>query len=400
MTAHRPIVLLVSLALLISGALTSCSGPSTPAAQRAVRADRASEIVIGAAWPWSGRKNLLYAQGMEMALEEINGAGGIGGRRLRIVKEDDHETVDDGRVVAQKLVGNPDVVAVIGHMESFVTVPAAAIYDLGGVLLIAPTSTDPRLTEQGYKFVFRVTFNDKQIGTHMATVAADRGYRRMAIYYIRNDYGRGQANAFEETFSSRGGTVVDRRSYDATDVQNSRSVGELIADWQTRSLDALFIAGEAPQAAILMGEARRKNLRIPMLGGDALGTPELFHPDPAAVEGATIAAAFHPDDPRPKVQTFRGTFQRRFGRPPDSAAALAYDSLHVLAEGMRRAKSSAPEQVRAALHALSDWEGVTASFSFSESGDLVGRHVTMIEVRSGRFVFSSSNGGTHANGGE
>lgn len=396
MTAYRPILVLVSLAVV----LMSCSGADTPADQRAARADRSSEILVGAAWPWRIRTNLLYAQGMDMALDEINGAGGIGGRRLRIIREDDLETVDQGRVVAQKLVGNPDVVAVIGHLESFITVPAAAIYDLGGVLLIAPTSTDPRLTEQGYKFVFRVTFNDKQIGAHMATVAASRGYRRMAIYYIRNDYGRGQANAFEETFSAGGGTVVDRRSYDAADVQNNRSVGELIDDWRGRSLDALFIAGEAPQAAILMGEARRKGLRVPMLGGDALGTPELFSPDPSAVEGATIAAPFHPDDPRPKVRTFRGAFQRRFGRPPDAAAALAYDSLHVLAEGMRRAKSSAPQQVRAALHAMSDWEGVTASFSFSESGDLVERHVTMVEARSGRFVFSSSNGGTHANGGE
>ena len=396
MTRRHPIVYLVSLAV----ALTSCGGPGTPAEQRAARADRGAEIVIAAAWPWSLRRNLLYGQGMDMALDEINGAGGIGGRRLRIIKEDDQETVDHGRVVAQQLVANPDVVAVIGHLESFITVPAAAIYDLGGVLLIAPTSTDPRLTEQGYRFVFRVTFNDKQIGAHMATVATTRGYKRMAIYYIRNDYGRGQANAFEETFSARGGTVVDRRSYDASDVKNNRAVGELIDDWRGRSLDALFIAGEAPQAALLMVEARRKNLRIPMLGGDALGTPELFQPDPAAVEGTTLAAPFHPDDPRPRVQTFRAAFQRRFGRPPDAAAALGYDSLHVLAEGMRRAKSSAPEQVRAALHALSDWEGVTASFSFSESGDLVGRHVTMVEARSGRFVFSSSNGGAHANGGE
>jgi branched-chain amino acid transport system substrate-binding protein len=396
MTRRHPLVYLVSLAM----ALTSCGGPATPAAQRAARADRAPEILVGAAWPWDARRNLLFGQGMEMALDEINGAGGIGGRRMRIVREDDHETVDQGRAVAQKLVANPDVVAVIGHMVSFITVPAAAIYDLGGVLLIAPTSTDPRLTEQGYKSVFRVTFNDKQSGARIAAVAAARGYRRMAIYYIRNDYGRGQANAFEEDFSARGGTVVDRRSYDAADVRNSRSVGELIDDWRGRSLDALFIAGEAPQAAILMVEARRKNLRIPMLGGDALGTPELFQADPAAVEGATIAAAFHADDPRPKAQAFRAAFQRRFGRPPDAAAALAYDSLHVLAEGMRRAKSSAPEQVRAALHALSDWEGVTASFSFSESGDLVGRHVTMVEARSGRFVFSPSNGGAHGNGGE
>jgi branched-chain amino acid transport system substrate-binding protein len=280
---------------------------------------------------------------------------------------------------------------VIGHLTSYITVPAAGIYDLGGLLLIAPTSTDPHLTEQSYRLVFRITFNDRQIGAQMASLATARHFRRMAIYYIRNDYGRGQANAFEETFAEQGGTIVDRRSYDAADVENNRGVAEIVDDWAGRSLDAIFIAGEAPQASILMGEIKRRRMRIPMLGGDALGTPELFRPDPAAVEGATIAAAFHPDDPRPKARAFRVAFERRFGRPPDAAAALAYDSLQVLAEGMRRAKSTVPEQVRAALHTLSDWPGVTASFSFSGSGDLVGRPVTTVQARGGRFAFSSAN---------
>jgi branched-chain amino acid transport system substrate-binding protein len=215
----------------------------------------------------------------------------------------------------------------------------------------------------------------------------------MAIYYMRDDYGRGMANAFEETFTELGGSVIDRRSYDAADVENNRSVGGIVDDWKERSLDAVFIAGEAPQAAILMTEVKRKGLRLPLLGGDALGTPDLFRPDPAAVDGATIAAPFHPDDPRPRVRAFRTAFERRFGGPPDAAAALAYDSVQVLAEAMRRAKSSAPDQVRAALRTLDAWPGVTASFTFSETGDLVGRPITMIDTRAGRFVYSPTSAG-------
>lgn len=384
----------VLLAAAVGVGLASCGGPKTPAEQRAAQADRAAEILVGAAWPWEARRNLLYSQGMDMALDEINGAGGIGGRRMLIIREDDHENVDEGLAVAQRFVANPGVVAVIGHLESFVTVPAAAVYNLGGLVLIAPTATDPRLTEQGYKLVFRMTFNDKHIGGQMARIAAARRYRRVAIYYMRDDYGRGMANAFEETFTELGGSVIDRRSYDAADVENNRSVGGIVDDWKERSLDALFIAGEAPQAAILMAEARRKGLRLPLLGGDALGTPELFRPDPAAVDGATIAAPFHPDDPRPKAQAFRTAFERRYGRPPDAAAALAYDSVQVLAEAMRRAHSSAPDQVRAALHTLAAWPGVTASFTFSDSGDLVGRQITMIETRAGRFMFSPPSEGS------
>ena len=386
MTSHR-LYAVSLLACLLYG----CGGPTTPAAQRAQRASMATgDILVGAAWPWEARKSLLYSQGMEMALDEVNGGVGVGGRHIKLVKEDDHETVDKGRAVAQKLSGNPDIVAVIGHLESYITVPAAAIYDTAGILLVAPTSTDPALTEQGYKLVVRTTFNDKQVGANMATVAGARGYHHLAIYYMGDRYGISQANAFEETFSRNGGVVVDRRSYDAGETTNARPLGDLLDDWKSRGLDAVFIAGEAAQAALLMAEARRKGLHLPLLGGDAVGTPDLFGVDDKAVEGATVASAFHPDDRRPEVQRFRKAFEARYHRVPDTAAALAYDSVQVLTEGMRKANSSVPGRVRDALRAMPPWPGVTGSFSFADTGDLVARPLTIVVAHGGRFVFSAN----------
>jgi branched-chain amino acid transport system substrate-binding protein len=373
--------------------MTACMACSagTPAEQRSARAREATgDIVIGAAWPWKIRENLLYAQGLEMAVDEVNAAGGIRGRRIRIVKEDDHETVDEGRAVAQKLSANPDVVAVIGHLQSFVTVPAAAIYDAAGVLLVAPTSTDPALTEQGYPLVFRTTFTDVQVGSHMATVAIDRGYRRMAIYYMRDRYGRSLANAFEETFTGGGGVVVDRQSYDPSEGANSRQIDPLIEDWKGRDLSAIFIAGEAAQAALVITTARSKGLNVPVLGGDAVGTPELFASGGGAVEGVTIASPFHPDDPRPEVKAFDAAFQQRFGQRPDTAAALAYESLHVMAEAMKKAPSTAPADIATALRAISGWRGTTGVFSFSETGDRGRRPLVTVVARKGKFAFLSN----------
>jgi branched-chain amino acid transport system substrate-binding protein len=380
--------LLAATVGVVAAAVTACGGPGTPAETRSERARAGSgDIVVGAAWPWKGRENLLYAQGMDMALDEINQAGGVRGRKLRIVREDDQETVDQGRIVAQKLAGNPDVVAVIGHLESYITVPAAAIYDVGGVLLLAPTSTDPGLTEQGYRLVFRSTFTDKQVGSHLATVSLDRGYKRMAIYYMRDRYGRSLANAFEETFSTGGGTVMDRQSYDPSEGTNPRQIDTLVTDWKGRALDAVFIAGEAPQAALLMATAKSKGLSIPVLGGDALGTPELFASGSAPVEGLTIVSPFHPDDPRPEVQQFDRTFQARFGRRPDTAAALAYDSLRVLVEGMKRAPSTAPADIATGLRSVANWRGVTGTFTFSDTGDLASHPLVTVVARNGRFAF-------------
>ncbi|MGH9350157.1 MAG: ABC transporter substrate-binding protein [Vicinamibacterales bacterium] len=347
----------------------------------------AGPILIGAPWPWEARKNLLYGQGLDMALEEINGAGGIHGRFLQILREDDRETVDQGRIVAQKLAANPNVVAVIGHLQSFITVPAAAIYDLAGVALLTPTSTDPGLTEQGYKMVFRATFTDRQVGSQMASLALARKHRRVAIYYIRDRYGRGLANAFEETFGQNGGLVMDRQSYDPSGAANSRPLAQLVDDWKGRELDAIFIAGEAPQAALFIAEAHRRGLRVPVLGGDALGTPELFAVDHRSVEGVTIATPFHPDDSRPEVRRFDEAFQRRYGRRPDTAAALAYDSLRLLAEGIRRARAATRAEIGAGLRTVSKWPGVTGAFTFDEAGDLVSHPLVTAVARDGRFAF-------------
>jgi branched-chain amino acid transport system substrate-binding protein len=374
--------------------LTSCGGPKTPAEERARRTEAATgEILIGAAWPWETRQNLLYWQGMQMALDEANAAGGLNGRRIRILREDDRETVDQGRAVAQKLAANPDVVAVIGHMQSYVTVPAAAIYDLAGVLLLAPTATDPALTEQSYKLVFRTTFTDKQVGRQMAQVALARGYRRLAIYYMRDRYGRSLANAFEETFAQGGGDIVARQSYDPNEGTSGGQIEQMVDDWRQRDLRAMFIAGEAPQAALVVETARRRGLDVPVLGGDALGTPELFARGAAAVEGVLLAMPFHPDDPRPEVRQFNAEFSKRFGTRPDTAAALAYDTLRLLVDAMRRAKSPAPTSVATALRATSAWSGVTGRFAFDASGDLVSHPLLTVVAKNGRFAFLSGADG-------
>lgn len=199
--------------LVVVAALAACA-PRSVAEQRAEQAQRADgDIVIGVAWPWAARKELRFGDGVDMAVAEVNATGGVLGRQLRIVRLDDHESADEGRVIAQRLGADPRVVAVIGHLQSYVTVPAAAIYDNGGLVLLSPAATDPALTAQGYRHVFRGTFTDKMAGREMADFAARHGYRRIAIEYVRSPYGRDLANAFEEYAADRKLEVVARQSY-------------------------------------------------------------------------------------------------------------------------------------------------------------------------------------------
>lgn len=243
---HRAIARLRVTTTLLAG-IAACA-PRPVAEQRIANARRADgDVFIGVAWPWAARREMRFGDGIDMAVAEVNAAGGIAGHQLRVLRLDDHESADEGRVIAQRLGADPQVVAVIGHLQSYVTVPAAAIYDNGGVVLLAPAATDPALTAQGYRHVFRGTFTDKEAGRQMAEYAARRGYRRIAIEYVRSAYGRDLANAFEESATDRRLQVVARQSYGADGVGDD-TFDEVLREWSTLGLDAIFLAGEVPSA--------------------------------------------------------------------------------------------------------------------------------------------------------
>lgn len=375
-------------ALAAAVALAACGGDTDPGSERVRRAEEGTgPITIGAAWPWEARRDILYAQGMDLAVEQVNAAGGVLGRPLQIQRRDDAESVDQGRMVAQEFGKDPGVVAVIGHLHSYVSVPAAAIYDLSGLVMVAPTSTTPELTTKGYGRVFRTVFTDLEVGRQMARYAIERGYRRPVIYYARNEYGRGLANAFEEEAVSRGAQVVSRESYDPSLTANPRSAEQTADAWGSREFDAVLITGQDEQAALLVAELRRRGVRAPILGSDALATPTFLRVGGAAVEGTVIPTAFHPGAPTPEARAFVAAFRTKYGKDPDVGAALGYDAVRVLAEGIRQAGTPTPEKVAAALHALQGWRGVTGTFAFDSAGNLAETPVHKIVVRGGKFEY-------------
>lgn len=384
-TTHRLCTAALAV-LLLSTFSAACGGDGDTASQRS--RNSTGDIVVGAAWSWALRGNdILYGKGMDLAVEELNAAGGVMGRPFKLLRMDDQESVDRGRIIAQELGRNPEVVAVIGHLHSYVTVAAAPIYDLSGLLLVAPTSTSPELTRQGYSRVFRTVFNDTEVGKQMAQYAVDKGYRRMVIYYARNEYGRELANAFEEHAASRGAQIVSRESYDPNLSANPVAAEQTVSTWKSWEFDAVFIAGQDEQSALLVAELRSQGIDVPVLGSDALATPVFLQKGGAAVEGTVIATAFHPDAPDPEVQRFDAAFQKRYGGKPDVGAALGYDAVRVLAQAMREAQTTEPDKVAAAMHRLAGFRGVTGAFSFDEAGNLVGMPIRRIVVRDGHFQY-------------
>ncbi|MCC7054308.1 MAG: ABC transporter substrate-binding protein [Gemmatimonadaceae bacterium] len=367
--------------------LTACQGASPADARTARSSDDAGDIVVAVVWPWHALRQVRYGDGLELAVEELNASGGIRGRNVRLRREDDSGSVDVGRLIAQHLANDPSVLAVIGHLQSYVTIPAASIYDEAEVLLISPAATDPALTGRGLRHVFRTTFTDKDVGRRMADVAAERGYKRVAIYYMRNTYGRGLSNAFEERAGNVGVNVIARQSYDPTDQVSEQTFASTLRDWQLLAPDALFIAGEVPSAGTLVAAIRKLGLTMPILGGDAMSSPELLATAGAAAEGAIIASAFHPDEPSPAVQRFVTAFRARFGATPDVGSALGYDAMRVLGHALRTAPTAGPADLVKTMHAVSNWPGVTGTVAFSPGGDRSTVSVVTTVVRNGQFQY-------------
>ena len=366
--------------LIIITLLSGCAAQPTLAELREGVAARAQgDIEIGLAWPLTSNDGGL-SQGVDLAVSEINAGGGINGRHLRILAKDDEGSVTQGEAVAQEFVQNKNIVAVIGDRNSFVSLPAAAIYNEAGVVMLTPGSTDPELTQKGYQFVFRGIPSDAAIARRLADYAKQQGYRRMAIYYSDDAYGRGLANAFEDSADQVGLTIVDRISY-------YDNIKQLALKWQALDCDGVLVADSLPDGGRFMLAARQAGIKVPFLGGNALDSPDLIKIAGQAAEDAVVGSFFNPQDSRPEVRKFEQAFRVKYGSEPSQWAAAGYDAVNLLAEAIAKAKSAEPARIAAQLHALRDWPGVLGLHSFDQTGEEQGRLVVLKQVQNGKFVY-------------
>lgn len=378
--------------VLLAGLLVLCGCERKGVAE--LRAERQAEahgpVVVAVAWPLKLGKASL-AQGVDLAVEEINSRGGIlGGRKLKILFKDDASSLSRGRLVAQEIADNPDVAAVIGHLNSYITAPAAKIYERAGLVMVTPGASGQKITEQGGRMVFRSLPGNREQGRQIGDYAAAQGYKSVAIYYIKNDYGIDLANYFEQRAHELGIAIADRRSYN----MGGDNHAALLAEWAAfLKTDAVFLCGSLPESAQILREAREAGLKVPVFGAAGLDSPDLIRLGGDSVEGTVVFSLFNVGDPRPEVRAFGERFRARFGILPDSTAAQGYDAVQLVAHAMQRAGSSVPAKVAAALRSTRDWPGVTGRTTYSENGDPVAKRMAKVVVRHGAFTYFDTSPG-------
>lgn len=383
---HLPVK---SLSLLAAITLMACgkspTPPATPATQTANGDTGVQTIKLGHVGPLTGSIAHLgkdNENGALLAIEEANATHpSIGGHKVKfeLLVEDDQADPKIGTTVAQKLI-DAKIVGVIGHLNSGTTVPASALYEQAGVPMISGSATNPKLTEQGFKHVFRIVGRDDQQGPAVANYLIDTlKPKTVAVIDDATAYGEGLANEVEKTLKTAGVQVLAREK--GTD--KSTDWKAILSKLKGKNPDAVFYGGMDATAAPLVKQAAELGLKAQFAFGDGACTDKMSELAGAAAEGLFCSQAGIPAQAaNPK---FLRAYKARFKADPILYAPFTYDAAGLLIAAMQKANSSEPNKYLPELMKLRH-AGATGQIEFDTKGDRKEAEMTIFTMKQGKIT--------------
>jgi len=321
------------------------------------------------------------ARGFDLAVEQINAAGGVGGRRLELLYRDDSTNPDIGLTALQELVEHEHVSTVLGAVSSTVTLRIAPYCERHRVILISPTASASQLTEAG-DYIFRTFPSDVLEGASMADFARDLGLDRVAVLAVDNDYGASLARAFADRLHASGGSVVASLTFPEGDAE---ALADAVAALPGLAPRGLYIPAYAGDVATALKLLREKRLRPIVLGTSGAASELIRAAGPAAENLVFPMSTFDAQADSADVRSFAEAFRARYATEPDVYAAHGYDTVRVLAAAVTLAGSWNADELHDALLHIDNYEGVTGRLAFDRNGDVV-QYPRLYIVRGGQFV--------------
>jgi branched-chain amino acid transport system substrate-binding protein len=325
-------------------------------------------------------------RGMRMAFEEINAKGGVLGRQLDLLSEDDRSVTEEARTAAQKLLQRDKVVALLGEIASSRSLAAAPEAQRARVPMISPGSTNPKVTEVG-DYIFRACFIDPFQGTVMARFAREElKVQRVAILFdFKQDYSVGLADYFRKTFKDLGGEIVADERYTSGDIEFRAQLTTIRA----AKPDAIFVPGYYTELGLIAKQARELGIDVPLLGGDGWDSEKTLEIGGDAVEGYYFSTHYAADSDNPKVRDFVARYQQKYEQTPDAMAALGYDAAGILADSLTRAGSTDGVALRDAIAATQNYDGVTGRITIDPQRN-ARKDAVVLKIEGGKFKFYRS----------
>jgi len=325
--------------------------------------------------------------GVLMAADEINQAGGIGGHRIDVVIDDDKGSPEEAARLTAKLIDEDKVVAIIAGGTSGNSSAAAPKAQSSQVPFISPSSTDPAVTQTG-DYIFRACFVDTFQGEVMASFAVNtlKAQKAAILFDFNSPYGRGLTSYFRTSFTKLGGRIVSEQSYAQGDADFKGQLSTI----RSAEPDVIYIPGYYGDVALIAKQARMIGLTQPLLGGDGWDAPELWQLGGDALNGAYISTHYSVDDPSPTIKTFVDLYKQRYGNLlPDAHAALAYDAARILFDAIARAGSTDGDKVRDALAQTKNFAGVTGLISMDAGRNAV-KPAVVLKLQDVKFIYQET----------
>src|SRR5438105_9618799 len=389
MRTNKLLIIIAALSLMV---MTACppkneSGTTT---SNTSAAGGGGEILIGEYGSMTGPQATFGQSthnGIMMAVDEINAKGGINGRKIKVITEDDQSKQDEAATAVTKLISQNNVIAVLGEVASSASIAAAPICQANKVPMITPSSTNPEVTKKG-DYIFRICFTDDYQGHSLGEyVAKTLGVKRAAILTdVKSDYSQGLGHFFEERFTALGGQIVAKASY----ANGDSDFKSQLTSVKAANPEVLFVPGYYTDIGQIAIQSKDLGMTVPLVGGDGWESPRLIEIGGQALEGSYYSNHYFYGDPSPVVRNFVQKYKDRYGATPDALAALGYDAMKVLGDAMKRAKKLDGPSLRDAIAATKDFAGVTGAITIGPDRNAMGKKLVIEEIRNGQLTLKAT----------
>jgi branched-chain amino acid transport system substrate-binding protein len=323
-------------------------------------------------------------EGTLMAIEEINAAGGVLGKKLELLTEDNQSKAGESQTIVNKFISRDGVVAILGEVASGRSLEAAPICQQNKIPMVAPSSTNPDVTKVG-DYIFRVCFIDPFQGAVMANFATKTlSLKRVAVFTdSKSDYSKGLAKVFKERFAANGGEIIVELFFSGGDKDFKAQLTTIKA----ANPDGVFIPGYYTECALISVQAKQLGLNVPLFGGDGWESEQLFTIGGAAIEGNYLSTHYHPSVGTELSRKFLENYKKKYnGKIPDALAACGYDSALILADAIKRAGSTDSAKIRDALAATKDFPAVTGKITINENRDAT-KSAVILKIKDGKYEY-------------
>ncbi|MCG3206625.1 MAG: Leu/Ile/Val-binding protein [Anaerolineae bacterium] len=388
-----------ALAIGVLMLLAACQSAATPTAKPAAPAAAATEapapaeapastepIVFGMAAPMTGDAGEYGTQlerGVRMAVDEINAAGGINGRKVELDICDDKCEPTEGSLCAQKLTSDKNIFAVIGHVCSSCTLAAGPIYDQAGLTAMTVSSTNPEVTKKGWTHVFRTIANDSLQGPMIADLAVNTlGASKVAIIYANNDYGKGLLDATQPAVTNLGGQVVDVETFAPGVDKDFTAQLTKIAE---AAPDVLVLLTDYSEGGLIVKQRMTSGLdKVKVIASGGNSHLSFIELGGEGAEGVFFLNYFDADNPDPKVQEFVKKYVALYGeKPATEIAAYGYEAPYIYKMAIEAGATR--ETLPEVLHTIK-YTGVTGTTEFGSDGDVLNKGQFILIIKDGQFT--------------